>query len=278
MPQAAVVDQLREKIRKLEAQPRQWVMALRTGWPELDACGAFRLGTGVELCGEEASGRTSIALSLVAAAGREKRLSAWVDGPHELYPPAAVGLGVDLRRLLIARPKLSSQVVWAAMQLLRSGAFTCVVLDVTHTGLRLTMTDTKKLLDAARRGGGLLVVLTGHEAPGQGFSRLTMKSRGRPRAVQLVSTHQNADASSCAPSFEVHAPHGREALVPCRPHHARRLQQVWAAPPWVAVTGGTSLQRPKKNTMRDGYPMGWGRPGRDTPLKLPLTPARGGAR
>ena len=80
----AVVEQLREKIRKLEAQPRELVMALRTGVTELDDFGAFRLGTGVELCGEEASGRTTVALSLVAAAGREKRLSAWVDGPSEL--------------------------------------------------------------------------------------------------------------------------------------------------------------------------------------------------
>ena len=77
--ETAVVEQLREKIRKLEAQPRELVMALRTGVTALDDFGAFRLGSGVELCGEEASGRTTVALSLVAAAGREKRLSAWVD-------------------------------------------------------------------------------------------------------------------------------------------------------------------------------------------------------
>ena len=64
MSQTAVVEQLKEKIRKLEAQPRQLVMALRTGLEELDAFNAFRLGTGVELCGEEASGRTTVALSV----------------------------------------------------------------------------------------------------------------------------------------------------------------------------------------------------------------------
>ena len=280
MTQSAVVDQLREKIRKLEAQPRQWVLTLRTGATELDELGAFRLGSGVELCGEEASGRTTVALSLVASAGRDKRLSAWVDGPQELYPPAAVSMGVDLQRLLIVRPKAVGQLVWAAMQLLRSGAFTCVVLDVTHTGLQLTMTDTKKLLDAARQGGALLVLVTSLMAPAQGFVRLRLKtqsiSKGGVRSLAVV---REEPPPSCSPVFEIEAPHGRRVVLPSRPLPGRKLTRPWAPPAWLQVLPVDSLQRPKKNALRDGYPMGWGRPGRDGPLVWShAPPPRGGRR
>jgi hypothetical protein len=311
----AVVEQLREKIRKLEAQPRQLVMALRTGLTELDDFGAFRLGSGVELCGEEASGRTTVALSLVAAAGREKRLSAWVDGPSELYPPAAAAMGVCLERLLIARPKTPTQLVWTAVQLLRSGAFTCVVLDVTHTGVQLTMTDTKKLLDAARTGGGLLVLVTSQEARAQGFVRLMLQtqsvSKGGVRSLHVVRSlapsprggegrgeglhaglghiRQLAGAGSStllgengtesvfvsphpdiAPTFQIAAPHGRHAVLRGRPLRGRWLERPWPAPDVLCVVPLDSLQRPKKNVLRDGYPMVWGRPGRDGPMPLPL--------
>lgn len=273
----AVVEQLREKIRKLEAQPRQLVLALRTGHAELDALGAFRLGSGVELCGEEASGRTTLALSLVAAAGRERRLSAWVDGPQELYPPAAAAMGVALDRLLIVRPRATNQLVWSAMQLLRSGAFTCVVLDVMRTGLSLTMTDTRKLLDAARTGGSLLVLLTSQAAPAQGFARLMLKARavskGGVRTLSVVRADEAPldDEGSVAPDLHVSAPHGRHLVLRGRPVRGRRLARPWAPPPVHEIVPLVSHQRPKKNLLRDGYGLAWaGRPGRDAPLPLPL--------
>jgi recombination protein RecA len=255
MTQAAVVDQLREKIRKLEAQPRQLVMALRTGLSELDEWGTFRLGTGVELCGEDASGKATVALSVVAAAGREKRLSAWVDGPHELYPPAAMALGVELSSLLIVRPKTPPHLVWAAMQLLRSGAFTCVVLDVSRTPVRLSMIDTKKLLDAARIGGSLLVLLTSGQAPAVGFPRLKFKPRLEGR-LQVARVSERW----CTSTFEVDAPHGRRAVVQGTPVRSRALARPWPSPDVLQVLDTSSLQRPKKNTLRDGYPVGWAQP------------------
>lgn len=346
-----VVEQLREKIRTLEAQPRQLVLTLRTGVEALDALGAFRLGGGVELCGEAASGRTTLALSLVAAACRERRLAAWVDGPQELYPPAAEALGVELPRLLIARPKAPGQLVWTAVQLLRSGAFTCVVLDVTHTGVQLSLTDSRKLLEAARAGGGLLVLVTGAAAPASGVPRLMLKTSGAaPRLVAPLrvvgaeeetpsgqvlrggpaasssaaggsgvlggspprhgvrsaaaapgvagsrgassSDHPRRGAAEVAvlrpreasppdvladvtPTFLVEAPHGRSLSVPraqlarTGPLRGRRVDRPWAPPPVHAVRPVESLQRPKKNLQRDGYPMTWGRPGRDSPLVLP---------
>lgn len=270
----AVVEQLKEKILKLQAQPRELVMALRTGHEALDAFGVFRLGGAVELCGEEASGRTTVAISVVAAAGKEKRLSAWVDGPSELFPPAAASLGVDLKRLLIVRPPSPSQLVWAAMQLLRSGAFTCVVLDVLHTGLRLGMTDAKKLLDAARAGGSLLVVLTAQTAPAQGFVRLMMKTQSvSPAGLRTLHVVREGPVA-CAPVFEVEAPHGRKTSVPSRAWRSRQVTRPWVMPEVMEVVPRASHQRPRKNLARDGYGLLWGRPGRDGPLVIPRPAAR----
>jgi recombination protein RecA len=278
---AAVVAQLRGKIRALEAQPRQLLLGLRTGVRELDALGVFRLGTGVELTGEEASGRTTLALAVVAGACREKRLAAWVDGPAQLYPPAALSLGVELERLLIVRPPAPGQLVWAAVQLLRSGAFACVVLDLAHTGLVLSLTETKKLLDAARTGGALLLLVTAREASAQGLVRLTLRQRREGRRIELSHLRCLEGGAAMGPEYELEAPHGRRVRV-ARAGLARgaqvplrRAQTVGAGPPLVLVAAAVSLQRLRKNRERDGYvaggprPIVHGRPGRDTPLRVP---------
>lgn len=266
-----VIERLRAQIRTLEAQPRQWLMALRTGVEALDAWGVFRLGSGVELSGEEASGRTSLALTVVAAAGREQRLAAWVDGPAELYPPSAVALGVDLERLLIARPKAPGQLVWTAVQLLRSAAFACVVLDVTHTGLRLSTTDAKKLLDAARAGGSLLLVVTSLGAPAQGLVRLLLRTAATPQGVVRRLKVVEADgveadgdgggAGACAGeaidrSFSVETARGSKLSLSLPGRgllRARRVERL-SALPWVPqVHSEPSLQRPRKHRLREGY-------------------------
>lgn len=175
------VAQLRERIRALEAAPRQLLSVVRTGVAAFDGMlpqGGLPLGQAVELWGEAASGRTSLALRAVASAQRAGRLCAWVDGPAELYPPTAEALGVDLRALLMVRPRAPGQLAWAAQQLARSGAFACVVLDVTHTGARLSLQEGKKLADAAVSSGTLLLLLTPHDAPADGMLRLGTAASG----------------------------------------------------------------------------------------------------
>lgn len=193
---AAVVAQLRESIRRLKAAPRSYLAVLRTGVESFDGLfpdGGLPLGHGVELWGEAASGRTSLALRAVAAAGREQRLSAWIDGPRELYPPAAAALGVDLQRLLIVRPKAPGQLVWTAAQILRSGAFACVVLDLTHTGVRLGLADGRKLQEAAAKGGAVLVLLTPPDAPGDGLMRLRTCATGvEGLQIQVLRSRRGA--------------------------------------------------------------------------------------
>jgi recombination protein RecA len=224
----AVVEQLRERIRQLQAAPRSYLATLRTGVAEVDALlpsGGFPLGQALELCGEAASGRTSLALRAVASAHREQRLCAWVDGPKELYPPAAAAMGVDLSRLLIVRPKEPSQLAWTAVQLARSGAFSCVVLDLNQglaggksSGVRLSLAEGKKLADAAFRGGSLLLLLSSPNAPADGVTRMRTESLGPDGfAVEVVRSRQGGlGTRAVMPWHSLYpalAPEGEESVL-----------------------------------------------------------------
>ncbi|MGA9524461.1 MAG: recombinase RecA [Myxococcaceae bacterium] len=259
----AVVEQLREQIRKLQAAPRSYLAVLRTGVAPFDGLfpeGGLPLGQAMELWGEAASGRTSLGLRAVAAAGREGRLSAWIDGPRELYPPAAAALGVDLPRLLIVRPPAPGQLVWSAVQLLRSGAFACVVLDLTHTGVRLSLAEGRKLQDAAVKGGGVLLLLTPPEAPGDGMVRLRTRAEGVHGLRVEVVRHRRAAT-------------GAHALVPWSalyPGQAPVHRYDLPAPAPLPATAEPGLvvdfKRHKKSWDHGCCSVHLGRPGRDSPL------------
>ena len=286
-PTAALLEHLRDQIQKVQAAPRRYLAELKTGLADFDALHALQLGTVVELCGEPASGRTSLALRAVAAAAHESRLAAWVDGPTELYPPGAAALGVDLRRLLVVRPKEPGRLVWTACQLARSGAFATVVTDFTHTGVRLSLADAQKLAEAARKGGTLLLILTAPEAPGEGLVKLMV--RPSPPAAPVLSLAEHPERS---PEDDVEAPadpHGIEVEVTrsrqgamgrtfCVPRGALHVEP---APPLrlcarvardsapakflESLPGGRV--RPKKNLLRDGHGLCATRPGRDGPFQ-----------
>jgi len=225
----AVVEQLRERIRQLQAAPRSYVATLRTGVEEVDALlpsGGFPLGQALELCGEVASGRTSLALRAVASAHRERRLCAWVDGPKELYPPAAAAMGVDLSRLLIVRPKQPAQLAWTAVQLARSGAFACVVLDLTQglsstgksSGMRLSLAEGKKLADAAFRGGTLLLLLSSPSAPADGVTRMRTEAQGpEGLSVEVLRSRQGGLGTRAmvpwSSLYPVMGPEGEESTL-----------------------------------------------------------------
>ncbi|AKQ66009.1 RecA protein [Myxococcus hansupus] len=261
----SVVEQLRERIRQLQAAPRRYLAVLRTGLEAVDALlptGGLPLGQSVELCGEAASGRTSLALHAVAAAHREARLCAWVDGPRELYPPSAAALGVDLERLLIVRPKAPEQRIWAAVQLARSGAFACVVLDLTRgvssseRACRVSPVEARKLADAAAKGGGLLLLLTSPEAPADGVLRLRTEARDAEGwSVEVVRSRQGgAGARAVLPWHSLYPSLGLEG--------GGRLLDVAegledATPDFLRDTSGA---------LRNGLGILGQRPGRDAPM------------
>ncbi len=104
---------------------------LATGLPELDALlgGGIPAGRITEVASSRGGG-TALALQIAARLTRQGRLVALVDGQDALDPRGAAGAGVDLERLLWARPEDARAAAKAADALLRSGAFALVILEL----------------------------------------------------------------------------------------------------------------------------------------------------
>jgi len=106
---------------------------LPTGLPDLDAQlgGGFPHGRLSEICGAPSSGRTSLALRLLAETQRSGALAAWVDLADAFEPASALSSGVALERLLWARPRRLEDAIRSSERLLRTEGFELVVLDLS---------------------------------------------------------------------------------------------------------------------------------------------------
>jgi recombination protein RecA len=108
------------------------VEALSTGSLNLDLAlgvGGVPRGRIVEIYGPEASGKTTLALHIVASAQKSGGEAAYIDVEHALEPAYASALGVDIDSLLISQPDTGEQALDIAEQLVRSGAVDVVVVD-----------------------------------------------------------------------------------------------------------------------------------------------------
>ena len=108
------------------------VEALSTGSLSLDLAlgiGGVPKGRIVEIYGPEASGKTTLALHVVAAAQKAGGEAAYIDVEHALEPAYARALGVDIDSLLISQPDTGEQALDIAESLVRSRAVDVVVVD-----------------------------------------------------------------------------------------------------------------------------------------------------
>lgn len=108
------------------------VSAIPTGALSLDLAlgiGGVPRGRVVEIFGPEASGKTTIALHIIAEAQKNGGIAAFIDAEHALDPGYARALGVDVDELLISQPDTGEQALEIAEMLVRSGALDVVVID-----------------------------------------------------------------------------------------------------------------------------------------------------
>jgi recombination protein RecA len=91
--------------------------------------GGFPRGRVVEIFGPEATGKTTLALHVIAEAQRRGGQAAFIDAEHALDPPYAAKVGVDIDNLLISQPDYGEQGLEIAEVLVRSGAVDVVVVD-----------------------------------------------------------------------------------------------------------------------------------------------------
>lgn len=117
---------------KLGANQTMQVDAIPTGSMGLDMAlgiGGVPRGRIVELYGPESSGKTTVALHIIAEAQKMGGEVAFVDVEHALDPTYAAALGVDVDNLLVSQPDSGEQALEIMEALVRSGAIDVVVLD-----------------------------------------------------------------------------------------------------------------------------------------------------
>jgi recombination protein RecA len=106
--------------------------AIPTGAISLDyalGIGGMPRGRVVEIFGPEASGKTTLALQVIAQAQKQRGMAAFVDAEHALDATYAGKLGVDLENLLVSQPDNGEQALEIVEVLVRSGGVDVVVVD-----------------------------------------------------------------------------------------------------------------------------------------------------
>lgn len=91
--------------------------------------GGVPKGRVIEIYGPEASGKTTVALHIVAEAQKRGGEAAFIDAEHALDPAYAAKLGVDIDNLIVAQPDTGEQGLEIAETLVRSGALDVIVID-----------------------------------------------------------------------------------------------------------------------------------------------------
>jgi recombination protein RecA len=108
------------------------ISVISTGSISFDAAlgvGGFPRGRVVEIFGPESSGKTTVALQVVAEAQKAGGMAAFVDAEHALDPIYAKKLGVDVDNLLVSQPDYGEQALEIAEALVRSNAIDVLVID-----------------------------------------------------------------------------------------------------------------------------------------------------
>lgn len=156
------------------------IEVISTGSLALDCAlgvGGFPEGRIVEISGEESSGKTTLALHVIAEAQKKDGICAFVDAEHALDVAYAKKIGVDIENLLISQPDSGEQALEIVDSLVRSGVIKCVVVDsvaalvpkaelegdmgASHMGLqaRLMSQALRKLTGSISKTGCLVVFI-----------------------------------------------------------------------------------------------------------------------
>ncbi len=156
------------------------IEAISTGSLSTDIAlgiGGLPKGRIVEIYGPESSGKTTLALSVIAQAQKKGGTCAFIDAEHALDPSYARKIGVDINNLLISQPDAGEQALEIADTLVRSGAIDVLVVDSvaalvpkaelegemgdSHMGLqaRLMSQALRKLTSTVSRSNTLIIFI-----------------------------------------------------------------------------------------------------------------------
>ncbi|MGI6213025.1 MAG: recombinase RecA [Christensenellales bacterium] len=119
-------------IMKLDGETKVKVDIIPTGCLVLDLAtgiGGVPRGRIIEIFGPESSGKTTVALHIIAQAQKADGIAAFIDAEHALDPIYAEKLGVNLKNLYVSQPDNGEQALDIAEQLIKSGGVDVVVID-----------------------------------------------------------------------------------------------------------------------------------------------------
>ena len=119
-------------VMKLGQRRAMDIESVSTGSLSLDVAlgiGGLPKGRIVEIYGPESSGKTTLALQVVAEAQKAGGICAFVDAEHALDPVYAKNLGVNTDELLISQPDAGEQALEIADTLVKSGSISVIVID-----------------------------------------------------------------------------------------------------------------------------------------------------
>ena len=134
----SVISQIRKEfgegaiLRLGDAEAAKNIAIISTGSFSLDLAlgvGGLPRGRVVEVFGPESSGKTTLALHIIANAQKNGGMAAFVDAEHALDPNYAARLGVKLDDLLVSQPNSGEEALTITEQLVKSGALDVVVVD-----------------------------------------------------------------------------------------------------------------------------------------------------
>ena len=156
------------------------IEAISTGSLGLDLAlgiGGLPKGRIIEVYGPESSGKTTLALQVIASAQKKDGICAFIDAEHALDPVYAKNLGVDVDKLLVSQPDAGEQALEIADTLVKSGAVDVLVIDSvaalvpkaelegdmgdSHMGLhaRLMSQALRKLTSSISRSNAMVVFI-----------------------------------------------------------------------------------------------------------------------
>ena len=108
------------------------ISTISTGCLSLDIAlgvGGIPRGRIIEVYGPESSGKTTLALHMIAEAQKEGGIAAFIDAEHALDPVYAKNIGVDIDNLYVSQPDSGEQALEIAETMVRSGAIDILVID-----------------------------------------------------------------------------------------------------------------------------------------------------
>ena len=119
-------------IMRMGEEAKVKVPSIPTGALSLDLAlgiGGLPRGRVIEVFGPESSGKTTVALHVIAEAQKAGGIAAFIDAEHALDPSYAAAIGVDVEALLVSQPDTGEQALEITDMLVRSGAVDVVVVD-----------------------------------------------------------------------------------------------------------------------------------------------------